>query len=197
MATETETTPAPEPAPPPEADTSEPASVDTAEATPAPQTTDWEKRYKAQQAELTRAQQALAQERGKPKVQEGEAPSEDWRSKWEQSEWARAEAVHGSEVIGAYDSFYRVFSTDATPMGTISALESYHQARLGGQKPAEAAAASPAPQPARSPSVDSNRSDASPDTDLDHQIEGAKAKGEAGLIELMRLRLQGRSQPPT
>lgn len=177
MTTETEPTAAPEPDPTQAADTPEPTSLDTGTATPASPTVDWEKRYKAQQAELTRAQQALATARSQPTAPEGD-PSDDWKQKWEQSEWARVEAVHGAEVVGAYDSFYRVFSTDATPMGTISALESYHQARMSGQQPAAAAAASPAPQPGTAPRVDNNRSDASPDTDLDQTIEGAKAKGD-------------------
>jgi len=176
MATEPETTLDPAPAPPVVADTPEPEPEDTGKDTPEPPKVDWEARYRAQQAELTRTQQSLAEIR-KTAPTTGES-SDDYRAKWEQSEWARAEAVHGPEVIGAYDSFYRVFSTDATPMGAISALESYHQARLSGQSPAQAAAPPAAAPPAAPPSVDSNRSDASPDTDLDHQIEGAKEKGD-------------------
>jgi hypothetical protein len=186
-----------------EADTGAPGASETAADTQGSADT-WEQRYRALQAAYTKARMELAEVRRQlgqgppqdaapePEAGPSDAEAEYYRQLWEQSEWARAEAIYGPEVIGAYDAFYRVYETDPTPTGVIAALEAYHQARSSGATVAQAnaAAAAAAQQPQQVPPqpspVDRNVPAAAPD--LDNAIAEAKAKGD--LIGWLRARRQ-------
>lgn len=203
----------------PTEDTSTAPPSDTAQNTQAAkQTVDWEARYKASQAELTR--QAQERARAEQRLREIEAAAEpdegdaggdepeprsrrgrvspreaELQEQLEREQWARAEAIYGGEVIGAYENFYNAYSVDSTPVGLLTALEAYYQARTGGASPAQAAAvaeaaSAPTRDQAVQPRVDQNRPDVSPDPTLDSKLKEAQGRGEAGLKDFIGLQIE-------
>jgi hypothetical protein len=166
------------------ADTATPAD-DTAKNTQASPPVDWQNRYKAAQAELTRTKQEYAalrraaeeveyededeeaaepappQRRGRNLAAELEAE----RAKREAAEWTVAESVYGEEIIGAYNVAADILNAAETAADYVAAFEAYHERRLAGLAPAQAAApppAAPSREAAVTPRVDSNRVDLLP-----------------------------------
>jgi len=213
MATTEPTAPLPETAPAPEVGTPDAATPTAAEAThPSPTpTVDWENRYKAAQAELTRQQMARAaaeRERDALRMQQQVEPEDedegiptparparrtpDQTSEWQkralEAEWQIARSVHGEDVIAAYSGASELLKSATTPADYVNAFESYHMARSKGMTHQEAVAQStPAPEPVR---VDSNRSDAPPLPDDEKLREAAEKKDMTGWIAA-RLRSAG------
>lgn len=193
----------PAPAAPATADTPTAAVPDTgANTQQSPQPMDWESRYKASQAELTRKSQALiakdqelaglratggGDEEGDDdqpaRVRKPNRQSEAvvaMQQRLEEAEWTIARAIYDEPTIDAYATAATLLERADTAADHVAAFEAYHQARLGGATPAAATAApasSGAPPPAAvQPRVDSNRSDAPVLPDVDAQLREAKEK---------------------
>lgn len=182
-------------------DTSDDSGADEQEDTPdAEQPSDWETRYKKlneaygrQSAELgilrrggddtDEAGDEVDDEPDDSGDEEPRGNAETGAARLERDSWALAESRYGAEAIEAYAAAHRILSRAETPADHIAAFEAYYDIRSqGGSKKEATAAATGAKQSrdkATQPRVDLNRSDASPDpTDLDNQLEGAKAKGD-------------------
>ena len=190
-------------------DTTAAPQGETAQSTPAsPQ--DWERRYKAAQAELTRQAQARAKaERELSELQAAaDEPDEDeqeatprkrasrssadaelWQQRALEAEWVNAQSIYGEDIIGAYTAAAELLDRAQTPADYVGAFEAYHQARLEGATPAAAAQRTSPPAQAQAvlPRADSNRSDAPPD--LTKQIEEAKRSGD--LMAFVKAKLAG------
>jgi hypothetical protein len=181
------------------ADTQTAATPDTgANTQQSPQPTDWESRYKASQAELTRKSQALiAREReltelqraGDGSEEEGDEPPARSRTSTRQSEalakaeerlaeaeWTIARAIYPEQAIDAYVAASTLLDHAETASDHVAAFEAYHQARLGGATPAAAAPSGAPPPAAIAPRADSNRSDAPVLPDVEAQLREAKEK---------------------
>ena len=160
--------------PAPEMDTPAPES-DTAQNTPPAPTDNLDSRYKALQAEFTRKSQAAAKAEAKaaelearlaqqattgtpetPETAQRTSELTRLREQLAESEWARANGVYGPEVATAYEAFQQQLASDQTPLGWLTALESYHETRSHKAPPVTRAQA-------LAPRVDSNRSDVGPD----------------------------------
>jgi len=199
MATTEPTAPLPETAPAPPEGTPVVATPVPAEATPpspAP-TVDWETRYKAAQAELTRQQQARAaaeRERDALKFSQAE-PDDDsdaptparparrnseaaveWQKRALAAEWQNARSVFGEEIIADYARSAELLGSAATPADYVNAFEVYHQARSKGMTHQQAVAEAAPPPP--SPVVDSNRSDGPLLAEVDQKLREAKAAND-------------------
>jgi hypothetical protein len=198
MATTEPTAPLPETAPDPIEGTPPAATPVPAEATPpspAP-TVDWENRYKAAQAELTRQQMARAQaERERDALKLGSEPDDDpdvstpprpakrnseaaveWQKRALAAEWQNASSVFGAEVIADYTRSAELLSSAATPADYVNAFEVYHQARSKGMTHQQAVAE--AAPPPTAPVVDSNRSDGPLLTEVDQKLREAAAAND-------------------
>ncbi len=203
MTTDSQATAPAEELAPAQADTAAPAD-DTAQNTQASPPVDWQARYKAAQAELTRTKQEYASLRkaAEAEVYEDEDEEQDEepvqprkrgrnitaeleaeRARRESAEWTVAESVFGGEVIEAYNLAADMLNAADTAADYVSAFEVYHQKRLAGMQPEQAAPSAPA-APAReqavAPRVDSNRTDLLP-TELEIE-EATRAHDSAGYI---------------
>lgn len=181
-----------DPAPDPSEDTQADGSQDTAPDTQG-STVDWESRYKELQSraskiererDLLRQQSTPAsqddgydepdEEPAPPPTRQAAAPATDRLSR---DSWALAEQVYGQPALDAYGRAARLLDRAQTPADYVAAFEAYHEARIGGAKPAAAAQAAQAP--ASQPRIESNRPDASPDLSvIDQKAEAAQAKGD-------------------
>jgi Skp family chaperone for outer membrane proteins len=193
----------PTPDAPATADTQTAAAPDTgANTQQSPQPMDWESRYKASQAELTRKSQALiakdqeldelrisgeGDEEGDdtPRVRKSNRQSEAvaaMQERLEEAEWTIARAIYDEPTIDAYATAATLLEKADTAADHVAAFEAYHQARLGGATPAVAASApAGAPPPAAvQPRVDSNRSDAPVLPDVEAQLREATEKHDLG-----------------
>lgn len=204
MATTEPTAPLPETAPVPPEGTPVAATPVPAEATPpspAP-TVDWENRYKAAQAELTKQQMARAaaeRERDALKFERSTEPDDDseptparpakrnseaaaeWQKRALAAEWQIAASVHGGEVMAAYTKAAELLNSAGSPSDYVNAFRVFHQelAKAEAQPPA----APEAPVPPPSAPVDSNRSDAASLAEVDQKLrEAAEAKDLKGWI---------------
>ena len=211
MATTEPTAPLPETAPDPSEGNPPAATPVPAEVTPpspAP-SVDWESRYKAQQAELTRQQMARAaaeRERDALKMRQSEPEDEDeaptaarparrtpdrdseWQRRALEAEWQIARSVHGEDVIAAYGTASELLKSASTPADYVNAFEAYHLARSRGMTHQEAVAEATPPAPVV---VDSNRTDAPHPSEVDEKLrEAAEKKDLAGWISA-RLRSAG------
>jgi len=166
---------------------------------------DWENRYKAAQAELTRQQMARAaaeRERDALKLERTE-PDDDpetptrpaarnseaaleWQKRALAAEWQNARSVFGEEIITAYGTSSELLRSAATPSDYVNAFEVYHQARSKGMTHQQAVAEATPPPPA--PSVDSNRSDAPASAELVQAVREAVEKKDllGGIKTLLR-----------
>lgn len=200
MATTEPTAPLPATAPAPAEGTPIAATPVPAEATPpSPAPTDWEARYKAAQAELTRQQMARAAAERERDALKLERPPEDpddaparparrdseaaveWRRRAELAEWQIAESVHGPDVMAAYRKSAELLASATTPADVVNAYRVFHQELSVAETRVPAPA--PAPVPAPAPSVDSNRSDG-PLPEVEQQLrEAAAAKDLTGWIK--------------
>lgn len=176
---------------------------DSAQDSRQPQSTDWEARTRAAQADLTRRAQEnadlrrqLAELQQEPQQQpEGQQPAaqrgptraqqeaEEYQQRWLESEWARAEAIHGPEVLDAYGEAAQLFDQATGPIDFVTAFETYHQLRSRGATPQQAAEGSQAPsrQQAVQPRVDPNLGAPPANDQLERTLQEAKAQGPAGL----------------
>lgn len=205
----------------PETAAEAPASADTqTDAAPetdantrqSQQTTNWEVRYKAAQAELTRKSQALAQKdaelaqlmSSEDEMDEDEDAPVPARKVGRKSErevaleeallardWQIAQSIYEPEVIEAYTVFATMFNVAQTPADYISAAEAYHQNRLKGATPQQAAAA-PAPSSSVMPRTDSNRSDAPSLPEVEQKLREAEKKKD--LMGWVSAKLAGAAQ---
>lgn len=176
----------------------DPSAGTPAAATPEPvgatpqAPTDWENRYKAAQAELTKqqmaraaAERALEALRAEPAPEDDEAPTaarparrtsesnQEWQKRALAAEWQIASSVYGPEVIEAYNAAQDLVARATTPADYVTAFEAFHQARskVTPQAPAPAALT-----PVAAPVVDSNRSDTPASTERDQAVREAVEK---------------------
>ncbi|MCJ7678783.1 MAG: hypothetical protein MUO35_13800 [Anaerolineales bacterium] len=199
MATTEPTAPLPETAPDPIGGTPPAATPVPAEATPpspAP-TVDWENRYKAAQAELTRQQMARAQaERERDALKfdrpepddDSDAPTParpakrnseaavEWQKRALAAEWQNARSVFGEEIVDTYAVSAGLLGSASTPADYVNAFEVYHQARSKGMTHQQAVAEAAPPPPA--PVVDSNRSDGPLLAEVDQKLREAAAAND-------------------
>jgi hypothetical protein len=195
----------PTPDAPATADTPTAAAPDTgANTQQSPQPTDWESRYKASQAELTRKSQALiARERDLEDLRAASTESDEgdeeapqpgrkpnrqaetiakYEERLAEAEWTIARSIYDDSTIDAYSSAATLLESAETATDHVAAFEAYHQARLGGATPAAAAPTVGAPPPsAVAPRADSNRSDAPVLPDVEAQLREASEKHDLGL----------------
>lgn len=156
---------------------------------------DWETRYRALQSRWTRTQQELRQRenqllelatRQQQGGQEAEADPEqpgyvppqvareleELRQYREMQEWESAKAEYGEPVADAYETFQRGWQLDPSPRGAYQAfLDAINVL-------AEAEVEDSAPRTrtqAVKPRVDNNRQEAPDRSQLDKQLEDAKA----------------------
>jgi hypothetical protein len=191
-------------------DTPAAATPVPAEATPQAPTVDWENRYKAAQAELTRQQMARAaaeRERDalrmeQPEPDDPEAPvtarraqrnSEaqvEWKKRAEAAEWQIAESVHGQAAMAAYRKYAELAASATTPSDVLTAHRVFAQELARAEAPQQPAPATP---PTIVPSVvDSNRSDGPHLLEVEQKLrEAAAAKDLRGWISA---KLAGASQ---
>lgn len=186
---------------PAEADTQTTAAPDTEANTPQPQqpTDSWEARYKALQAEKSRKETILAAKdkqlrellasAGEDEDGDAPAPTRKVAHKSEreaaleaallQRDWQIAEAIFPPDVIESYGVFANLFNQAQTPADYISAAEAYHQNRVKGAAPQQAAAPGPAPTSVM-PRSDSNRSDAPSLPEIEQKLREAEKKHDLG-----------------
>jgi hypothetical protein len=184
----------------PSEDTPDSDDADEAEDTPeSEQPIDWEARYKEAQKAISRQGAELELlRRGEGESDEADDEADDDEAddappaqpqsrgsdRLEHDSWELAEQRYGPEALEAYASASRIWDQAETPADFIAAFEAYHDIRSnGGSKGDATAAATGTKKQSRAkavePRVDLNRTDAGPDpTDLDSQIEGARAKGD-------------------
>lgn len=185
-----------DPAPDPAEDTQDGESQDTAADTQG-SSVDWETRYKELQRHSTRREQALTRElellRSSESDDEPEEEDEEPEpepqprqrdrttdDRLERDSWTLAEQVYGPEALAAYGRGAKLLQRAVTPSDHVAAFEAYHQARLEGAKPKQAAAAAQPKGESPEPRIESNRPDESPEpTDFDRQAEAAMAKGDS------------------
>ena len=176
---------------PASADTA-PSTDDTAKNTQASPPVDWQARYKAAQAELTRTkQEAAILRRAAEDVAEDEdeeqevvqprkrgrnlqAELEAAQARAEAAEWVIAESVYGGDAIEDYNASAELFNEAQTVADHLAAFEAYHQRRMAREgRAAPPAPAAPAREQAVQPRVDSNRVDLLPN---EVEIEEAARK---------------------
>ena len=201
MATTEPTAPLPETAPDPIEGTPPAATPVPAEATPpspAP-TVDWENRYRATQAELTRQQMARAQaerERDALRMDQAEPDDEEtparrsprnseasveWKRRAEAAEWQIAESVHGPAAMAAYRKAQELQASATTPSDVLTSYRVFAQELARSEAPAPPPP--PAPAPVAPAAVDSNRSDGPLLTEVDQKLrEAAAAKDLRGWL---------------
>ncbi len=205
MATTEPTAPLPETAPAPTEGTPPAATPAPAEATPpSPAPTDWETRYKAAQAELTRQQMARAQaerERDALRMEQPEPGDEEtparrspriseasveWKRRAEAAEWQIAESVHGQAAMAAYRKAQELQAAATTPSDVLTAYRVFAQELARAETPAPPPP--PAPAPAAPVVVDSNRSDAPASAELVQEVREAVEKKDllGGIKSLLR-----------
>jgi len=166
------------------ADTAPPAS-DTAQNTQASPPVDWQSRYKAAQAELTRTKQDLASLRNAAEVEDEEddeeadeepqqrrrgrgssalaAQLEAERAARAVAEWTIAESIHGEEVIEDYNVAAEMLNAASTPADYVAAFLAFHERMKAREAPSPAPRAPVAArEQAVEPRVDSNRVDLLP-----------------------------------
>ncbi len=166
---------------------------DTAQNTQASPPVDWQARYQALQADHTRksmelaALKRVAEEPDEDEDEEAEAQPRRRGRNWqaeaeaaaaalEQANYVIAQSVYGEQVMDAFGTFADLWNVAETTADQVGALEAYHQRRMAGMTPAQAAPSAPAApsrEQAVQPRVDSNRSDLLPD---EVAIEEAKRK---------------------
>jgi len=199
MATTEPTAPLPETAQDPSGGTPLAATPVPAEATPpspAP-TVDWEARFKASQAELTRQQMARAaaeHERDALKLDRSE-PDDDsdgptparsvrrtseaaveWQKRALAAEWQIAESVHGPARMAAFRKQEELRASATTPADHVNASVVFAQELAKAEAPQPTVAVA-APPPV-SPVVDSNRSDGPLLTEVDQKLREAAATND-------------------
>jgi len=194
---------------PAQTDTAAPTG-DTAQNTQSSPPVDWQARYKAAQAELTRTKQEYAALRNAAEADEDEdeeteepvqprkrgrnwqAEAEAAQRRAEAAEWVIAESVYGGEVIEAYKVFADLFNAAETAADQVAALVAFHQKLEAASAPQATATPSAPPVPTREqavePRVDSNRSDLLPD---EVAIEEAKRKRDGPAFVDMLFRRAG------
>lgn len=179
-----------------------PVPAEATPQSPAP-TVDWETRYKAAQAELTKQQMArseaerqrdaLRQQQSEPDDEEDTAAGRRVarRSSETEAELRRqladrdlqiARSVYGDETFMAAQTFEQLLATAATPADRIGALEVYRTRFL---VPPSVPTLTPEPPPP-APVVDSNRSDAPASAEVDQKLrEAVEKKDLLGGIQAM------------
>lgn len=180
---------------PAEADTPEQTDSGTDANTPAPPASaDWEARYKAAQAEMTRKAQALAAaERRLAEMQSDDDGDEDepaqrsrkasrtsqreaeLEAQLQESQWVIARSIYPEDVIDAYSAAADLLESATTPADYVGVFEAYHLRRSQGMTPQQASApARKSSQPSR---VEAPRTE--PDlTGLSNQAAEARKKGD-------------------
>jgi hypothetical protein len=168
-------------------------SLDTAPDTQG-SSVDWEQKYREAQKLISKQghelgiyrQSATESNEDDEEAEEEEPEPQPQRrdrsveSRLELESWQLAEQVYGEEALAAYTRSAPLLDRAVTPADYVAAFEAYHQARLGGVKPAKAAAAAQAQGEPPQPRMESNRPDEGPDqTQIDQRAEAAKAKGDS------------------
>ncbi len=155
---------------------------------------DWEKKYREAQKVISKQGQELGlyrqqstdesdedeeedeEDEPEPQPRQRERASED---RLAGDSWVLAEQLYGAEAVTAYGKAAKLWNRAVTPADHVAAMEAYHEARLAGATPQQAAspqAQGNAPQPR----IESNRPDEGPNqTEIDRKAEAAKAKGDS------------------
>jgi hypothetical protein len=177
-------------------DTQPDAKQDTAADTQTG-TVDWEKRYKELQSHTARQIDTLRRQvevsspdddEPAPDPVETPEPQGQPSARLTRDSWQLAESIYGGEAIDAYGRAATLLERAQTPADYVAAFEAYHQRRLEGAAPKQAAAQAPAQGEPQQPRVESNRSDTSPRNELDQEAEAALAKGDSRGFFLAQLR---------
>jgi hypothetical protein len=183
-----------------------PAEADTPEQTPSgtdantpksPAPADWEARYKAAQAEMTRKSQALAEAERRLAEAESYEESDDededepvqrtrrvsrtsqreaqLEAELQETQWVIARSIYPEDVIDAYAAAADLLEAAETPADYVGVFEAYHQRRSQGMDPEQAAASSRTP--VQTSRIEAPRTE--PDlTSLNNQAAEARKKGD-------------------